>query len=127
MQNKNYPAETALIFEFYIILFLTTDLHQTQVWSFIFSCLYVSFPKTEFPKYTKRMHIERDITDPNVHFQISRNERTRNHFCSFCLLRNCFLHSHVFATQILIACSFLYDSNKNVNTRNKCRSPASRK
>ncbi|KEH36665.1 transmembrane protein, putative [Medicago truncatula] len=30
-QNNNYLAETELIFEFYIILFLTTDLHQTQI------------------------------------------------------------------------------------------------
>lgn len=109
-QNNNYLAETELIFEFYIILFLTTDLHQTQVRSLYSHAYIYLFQKTEFPIYKKRIHVERGITDSNTHFQISRNERTRNHFGSLLL----FLHSHVFNAQIRIACSFLYGSKKNL-------------
>lgn len=52
--------------------------------------------------YTENSHRKPDITDSNMDFQISCNERTRRHFYSVLLIDKKIMHSNVFPIQILI-------------------------
>jgi hypothetical protein len=60
--------------------------------TFLFSCSNISFSKIEsHTECIKRIHIERDITDSNMNFQISCNGRKRHTFLQ------CFIDKVLFA------------------------------